>query len=125
MWQEKDLQLSKILYINTSTPRRVQGEKQFFHEHIWNVRAGDAEEGASFPPVAAKLLALLSNPSVQFKQIADLIGTDATFTARILQRVNSIELGRTASVSNFQQAVGLRGIVQITTYAIISVRPSC
>src|ERR1700722_16266376 len=63
-----------------------------------------------FPPVAAKLLALLSSESVQFREVADLIGTDATFTARILQRVNSIEFGLTSPVSNIQQAVAFLGI---------------
>lgn len=63
-----------------------------------------------FPPVAAKLLALLSSESVQFREVADLIGTDATFTARILQRVNSIEFGLTSPVSNIQQAVAFVGI---------------
>jgi HDOD domain len=37
-----------------------------------------------FPPVAAKLLSLLSNPAVDTNEVADLIASDATFTARLL-----------------------------------------
>lgn len=75
-----------------------------------------------FPPVAVKLLALLSKSSVEVRQVADLVGTDATFTARLLQRVNSIELGMSRTVSDIKQAVALLGIDQtrqiIVTYAI-------
>jgi putative nucleotidyltransferase with HDIG domain len=63
-----------------------------------------------FPPVAVKLLALLSDPSVEMDRVAALLRTDATFTARLLQRVNSVEFGLTAPVSNVKEAVTLLGI---------------
>lgn len=74
-----------------------------------------------FPPVAVKLLALLSNPSVEIKQLADLISHDAIFTARLLQRANSLEFGLTYPVSDIKQALTLLGIdltrKVIVTYA--------
>jgi putative nucleotidyltransferase with HDIG domain len=73
-----------------------------------------AQEGLKnlppFPPVAAKLLGLLSNPSVEIKEVAKLIGTDALFTARLLQRVNSLEFGLTSPVGTIKQAVALLGL---------------
>jgi putative nucleotidyltransferase with HDIG domain len=63
-----------------------------------------------FPPVAAKLLGLLSNPKVEVSEVADLISSDATFTARLLQRVNSIEFGLVSPVTNVRQAVALLGL---------------
>lgn len=62
-----------------------------------------------FPPVAAKLLNLLSNHTVDTNEVADLIGSDATFTARLLQRVNSAEFGFASEVTNVRRAVALLG----------------
>ena len=73
-----------------------------------------AQEGLKnlppFPPVAAKLLGLLSNPSVEIKEVAKLIGTDSLFSARLLQRVNSMEFGLTSPVGSIKQAVALLGL---------------
>jgi putative nucleotidyltransferase with HDIG domain len=63
-----------------------------------------------FPPVAVKLLSLLSNPAVDTNQVADLISSDATFTARLLQRVNSAEFGFVTDITNVRRAVALLGL---------------
>jgi len=63
-----------------------------------------------FPPVAAKLLSLLSNPAVDTNEVADLIGSDATFTARLFQRVNSAEFGFVSDIANVRRAVALLGL---------------
>jgi putative nucleotidyltransferase with HDIG domain len=63
-----------------------------------------------FPPVAAKLLSLLGNPAVDTNEVADLIGSDATFTARLLQRVNSAEFGFISDITNVRRAVALLGL---------------
>jgi putative nucleotidyltransferase with HDIG domain len=62
-----------------------------------------------FPPVAAKLLSLLAKPEVETNEVAELISSDATFTARILQRINSVEFGLVTPVTNVRQAVALLG----------------
>jgi putative nucleotidyltransferase with HDIG domain len=64
----------------------------------------------AFPPVAAKLLSLLASPTVDTNEVADLIGGDATFTARLLQRVNSAEFGFVSDITNARRAVALLGI---------------
>src|SRR3984885_7107259 len=63
-----------------------------------------------FPPVAAKLLSLLSNPAVDTNEVADLVASDATFTARLLQRVNSAEFGFVSDITNVRRAVALLGL---------------
>jgi HD-like signal output (HDOD) protein len=63
-----------------------------------------------FPPVAVKLLSLLSNPAADTNEVADLIAGDATFTARLLQRVNSAEFGFVSDITNVRRAVALLGI---------------
>ena len=62
-----------------------------------------------FPPVAAKLLSLLAKPEVETNEVAQLISGDATFSARILQRINSVEFGLVTPVTNIRQAVALLG----------------
>jgi HD-like signal output (HDOD) protein len=63
-----------------------------------------------FPPVAVKLLSLLSNPAVDANEVADLIGGDATFTARLLQRVNSAQFAFPSDITNVRRAVALLGL---------------
>ncbi len=65
-----------------------------------------------FPPIAARLLALLAHEPVQVAEIAELIGSDPTFSARLLQRVNSVEFGLTDSVSDVGRALTLLGLDQ-------------
>jgi putative nucleotidyltransferase with HDIG domain len=63
-----------------------------------------------FPPVAVKLLELLANPVVDTNEVADLISSDATFTARLLQRVNSAQFGFITDVTSARRAVALLGL---------------
>ena len=63
-----------------------------------------------FPPIAARLLVLLSNESVAVSELAELIGSDPTFSARLLHCVNSAAFGITSRVNNVQQALALLGL---------------
>jgi putative nucleotidyltransferase with HDIG domain len=53
---------------------------------------------------------LLTNPSVDTNEVADLIGGDATFTARLLQRVNSAQFAMVSDVTSVRHAVALLGL---------------
>jgi len=53
---------------------------------------------------------LLSQPEVETSVVAELIASDATFTAKLLQRVNSVEFGLISPVTNVKQAVALLGL---------------
>ena len=68
------------------------------------------EKVPPFPPVAAKLLGVLAHDDVEIREVAQLIGSDSTFTARLLRCVNSYEFGLTSPVTNIQQAVALAGL---------------
>ena len=63
-----------------------------------------------FPPVAARLLTVLSNPEAEVAEVADLIKSDATLSARILRCVNSAAFGFGRQISEVRQAVALMGL---------------
>jgi HD-like signal output (HDOD) protein len=63
-----------------------------------------------FPPIAARLLVLLSNEAAPLSEVAELIGTDPTFSARLLQCVNSVEFGLPSRVSDVTHALSLLGL---------------
>jgi HD-like signal output (HDOD) protein len=53
---------------------------------------------------------LLSDQAVDTNEVADLISSDPTFTARLLQRVNSAEFGLVSHITNVRSAVALLGL---------------
>lgn len=63
-----------------------------------------------FQPVAARLLTLLSHEDVTVAEIADLISSDAAFTARLLQRANSVLYGSRNSVTDTRDAITRIGL---------------
>jgi HD-like signal output (HDOD) protein len=72
--------------------------------------SGSLKKVPPFPPVAAKLLSLLSDPGADTNEVADLISSDATFTARLLQRVNSAEFGFVSDIRSVRRSVELLGL---------------
>jgi putative nucleotidyltransferase with HDIG domain len=62
-----------------------------------------------FPPVAARLLTLLSTPEVEVAEVAELIRSDATLSARMLRCINSAAFGFGRQISDVRQAVALMG----------------
>lgn len=61
-----------------------------------------------FPPVAAKLIALVTAPRVAFGQVAELVRSDAAFAARTLRLANSPLLGG-REVTSLLQAISMLG----------------
>jgi putative nucleotidyltransferase with HDIG domain len=64
----------------------------------------------AFPPVAAKLLSLLSNPDADLHRIADMASGDATICGRLLQHANSVEFGRSEPAASLLAAIHTLGI---------------
>lgn len=62
-----------------------------------------------FPPVAARLLTVLSSPDVEVVEVAELIKSDATLSARMLRCINSAAFGLGRQISDMRQAVALMG----------------
>ncbi len=65
-----------------------------------------------FPPIAARLLVLLANESVDLGEVADLIGSDPTFSARVLQCVNSVQFGLVQPIKDVRTALTFLGLDQ-------------
>jgi len=63
-----------------------------------------------FPAVAAKVLTLLSNATVDISKVAEVVGSDPTLTAHVLKAVNSYEYGLKSYVTDMRQAIGLLGL---------------
>ena len=79
------------------------------------VRAASALKNLPpFPPVAAKVMALLREESVSFREIADTLKTDAGLSADVLRLANSALLGPRYGVGNILQAVSLLGMGRMT-----------
>jgi putative nucleotidyltransferase with HDIG domain len=73
-----------------------------------------------FPPVAAKLLTLLSNPDVEVSEVAEVISNDVKLTARLLQSINSSLFGLGRPVSNVHQAIALLGFDRTRQIAVMN-----
>ena len=69
----------------------------------------DLQKVPAFPPVAVKLLRLLSNPDVEVAEVAEVISNDVKLTARLLQFVNSPLIGIGRPIGNVGQAIALIG----------------
>jgi putative nucleotidyltransferase with HDIG domain len=65
-----------------------------------------------FPPVAARLLTLLAQPTerLDLKSISVLIESDPTFTARMLQQANSVEFGLVTPINTIRHALTILGL---------------
>src|SRR5579859_6557355 len=63
-----------------------------------------------FPPIAVRLLGLLADDSVPIADVAELASSDPTFSARLLQCVNSVEFGFPCPVSDVLHALTLLGL---------------
>ncbi len=72
----------------------------------------------AFPPVAARLLSLLSRENVSLEEVSELIATDPLFSSRILQAANSIEFGCSHRVTNLTQALLLLGLDRTRSLAV-------
>ena len=67
----------------------------------------------SFPPIAIKVLQLLSDPSVDFSQIPQLISSDPALSARVLQYANSPLYGVAHQITNVRHALTMLGSDQL------------
>lgn len=62
-----------------------------------------------FPPIAARLLTLLSDPDVDIGEVSEIISNDVKLTARLLQGANSPLFGLGVPIGNVRQAIALLG----------------
>jgi HD-like signal output (HDOD) protein len=67
-----------------------------------------------FPPVAAKVIALLARESVSLKDVAETLQTDAGLSGEVLRLANSALLGGRYSVTSIPQALPVLGTSRLT-----------
>jgi putative nucleotidyltransferase with HDIG domain len=63
-----------------------------------------------FPPIAARLLVLLAKETVDLIEVAELVGSDPTLSARVLQCVNSAEFGLAQPIRDVRSALNFLGL---------------
>jgi putative nucleotidyltransferase with HDIG domain len=66
-----------------------------------------------FPPVATRIIEVLSQDDAVLRQIAELIRMDAAFTAEVLRLANSAAYGFRGRVDNVAQAIVLLGTERV------------
>ena len=66
-----------------------------------------------FPPVATRILEVLSQDDAVLKQLAELIRMDAAFTAEVLRLANSAAFGFASKVDNVARAIILLGTERV------------
>ncbi|MBM3746051.1 MAG: HDOD domain-containing protein [Acidobacteria bacterium] len=67
----------------------------------------------AFPPIALRLLHLLSNDSVAISEIIEPLRADPAFSAEILRRANSSLFGFSSQISSLQHALVVLGLRRV------------
>jgi putative nucleotidyltransferase with HDIG domain len=67
-----------------------------------------------FPPVAAKVINLLTEDSISFREVADTLKTDAALSAEVLRLANSSLFSARSEVGSVLQALSFLGIGRVT-----------
>jgi HD-like signal output (HDOD) protein len=70
-----------------------------------------------FPAIAQRVLGLVSQEDVSFRQVYDLVKMDPSFSAEILRFANSALFGVRREVKSLPQAIGLVGLDRVKTMA--------
>jgi putative nucleotidyltransferase with HDIG domain len=63
-----------------------------------------------FPPIAARLLVLLAKETVDLAEVAELVGSDPTLSARVLRCVNSAEFGLSQPIRDVRSGLNFLGL---------------
>ncbi|MBS1537008.1 MAG: HDOD domain-containing protein [Bacteroidetes bacterium] len=79
---------------------------------------GGAQEFATLPAVASRVLALLENDNADLREITQVIETDVSLTLKILQMANSPLYAVRSSVTSLNQAVLALGLNRISNIVL-------
>src|ERR1700704_3396139 len=72
----------------------------------------------AFSPVALRLMTIISDENVSFKEVAKLISMDPAIAGEVLKLANSGFYGRRASVHSIVHAIALVGIRRVSPIVI-------
>lgn len=67
----------------------------------------------AFPPIAIRLLHLVSDENVAISEVLDLLRVDPAFSAEILRRANSALYGFSSQISSLQHALVVLGLRRV------------
>jgi putative nucleotidyltransferase with HDIG domain len=79
---------------------------------------GGAQEFATLPPVAGKVLSLLENANADVREITNVLETDPALTLKILQMANSPLYAIRSNVTSLQQAVLALGLIRVANIVL-------
>ena len=79
---------------------------------------GGAQEFATLPPVAGKVLSLLENANADVREITSVLETDPALTLKILQMANSPLYAIRSNVTSLQQAVLALGLNRVANIVL-------
>ena len=76
------------------------------------------QEFATLPPVATKILKLLENDNIDFRDIARIVESDASLTLKLLKVANSPLYATRTEVTSVQQAIVTLGLNRLTNIVL-------
>jgi len=79
---------------------------------------GGAQEFATLPPVAGRVLALLESDTADLKEITQIIETDVSLTLKILQMANSPLYAVRSTVTSLNQAILALGLNRVANIVL-------
>jgi len=77
------------------------------------------ERTPSCRTLTLRLLARIQDPDIEFKELADLIAQDVSFSYRILRYINSAQFGTSRKIESIQSAATMIGLRRIKTWLTI------
>lgn len=72
----------------------------------------------AFSPVALRLMAIIGDENIPFKEVAKLIQLDPAISGEVLRLANSGFYGRRSAVRSILHAIGLLGVRRISTLVV-------
>lgn len=79
------------------------------------------EHTPSCRTLTLRLLARIQDPEIEFKELADLIAQDVSFSYRILRYINSAQFSYSRKIESIQNAATMIGLQRIKTWLTILV----
>ncbi|HSA14255.1 MAG TPA: HDOD domain-containing protein, partial [Spirochaetota bacterium] len=73
----------------------------------------------SIPEVASKIINMVNNPDVSFKQVADEISKDQPMTANILKLSNSAYFSKGKEISSIDRAIVTLGLKEVKNIVMV------
>ena len=78
----------------------------------------DTQEFATLPTVAAKVLEVLKDDTVNIKELANIIQNDIALTVKLLRMSNSPLYGTRVEITSVQQAIITLGLSRLTNMVL-------